>query len=683
MRKSHVLQTLGLSLVMAGCAAKQLKEIDSKLDELSDSRSPDARKGVLANELPPAARARLELLGRTSAPTRYSERSDANRLRVVAFDFGGAYLGQCADLAGNLYPTTCQATDGNIKEYWPTSNPPPAKTKTVNSDPADQTGAGAETRSANSKPAAPQIELRSGMFRQYSTQVGTTVDVDLGIGPVGSESKVYFSRNFLVLEWRRYTLQRMTPDVDSGQWFYEVAFDDGSLGRAHVSAIEVGIAVRVIFDVRLKTVDTKLSASFGIADLTTALARNEATVEVSYEVVGTSLDLLPEKAIIITSLNEYNNALNEFHGAVGEIARAWDKTRTVSPVDIEDRNNAKMTVRATDFGLGQLAYYVDGVGVGDTFEHLNQLSSCQDIDLLTTHYGERMEVARAKVDELTIAVASQQSRTQQKKALKKRLERLEKQHEQLDTSANQKRIKDIQKAVADAVKNKHKVETMLLEQQPIIETLEGEVRSLGRDVQHLQEQVKSPSTKPEELAKIQQELATKTAALAAKSKELDEARQKLVDSTLMHDQFAANIRRLEAERAELLGGNLRDQIEATERALAALTDEPLPSNKPTKKLQQELEDAENELDELEALAVALSTRAIGFGCPRVQHAENLRIVQVCAATCDNAAWIRLGCDEAISAAAAHGGSDPMRVDLLRRQIDESVRATQLKICSSQ
>ena len=53
-------------------------------------------------------------------------------------------------------------------------------------------------------------------------------------------------------------------------------------------AIELGIAVRIIFDVRLNTTDAKISASFGIADLTTALARNGA----------------PEQTEIVTKLDD-------------------------------------------------------------------------------------------------------------------------------------------------------------------------------------------------------------------------------------------------------------------------------------------------------------------------------------------------------------------------------------------
>lgn len=92
----------------------------------------------------------------------------------------------------------------------------------------------------------------------------------------------------------------------------------------HVFAIERGIAVRIIFDVQLTTTDSQLSASFGIANLSAALARNEANVEVSYEVTGTAIDPLPEEAIIITSVNEYLEAFKKFHAAVSLISRAWE-----------------------------------------------------------------------------------------------------------------------------------------------------------------------------------------------------------------------------------------------------------------------------------------------------------------------------------------------------------------------
>ena len=95
----NLLVLVVLAASASGCIARQVRDLQ---DRLEDSRAPDTRKGVL--DLDPVSQARIELIGRTSAPTRYAERTDANRVRVVAFDFGGAKIGQNADTAGNLLP---------------------------------------------------------------------------------------------------------------------------------------------------------------------------------------------------------------------------------------------------------------------------------------------------------------------------------------------------------------------------------------------------------------------------------------------------------------------------------------------------------------------------------------------------------------------------------------------------
>lgn len=355
------LSSLGLFCTStSGCIGARMRDLQEQID---DSRAPDARRGVLA--LNSESQARLELLGRTSAPTRYAERTDANRLRVVAFDFGGAVLGQGADTAGNLLTFQCFIDPSDIEIVPTRPNEPPSPVP-------EKTAPLAKTVSKNS--SAVDLDLYKGMFRQYSRQVGTTVETSADIGPVGSESRVFWSHNFLVLEWRRYRLKRIKQS--------NLCF-----GLPHVSAIEEGIAVRIVFDVRLRTVDAKLSAAFGIADLAVALARNEATVEASYELVGTRLDLLPHDAIIITSVNEYMNALKNFHAAVTTISDAWHdyNVHPLKPVISIGKDDKEGYNRTDLFAPDQLAYYVDGSGLGDTFLHLENVEVCQDLRSLRDH----------------------------------------------------------------------------------------------------------------------------------------------------------------------------------------------------------------------------------------------------------------------------------------------------------
>ncbi len=332
------------AFVVLGCNKAPNSSVDN----------PDAAKGVMSDSLNREQQARLALLGRTSAPTRYTEKIDGNRVRVVAINFGGTTLGQCSDLAGNLLPGRCE--------------PPGTLADTV------MNGA----------------ELTSGMFRQYSTQVGTTVAAKVAIGPTATESAVYLSRNFLVLEWRRYKPQ--------GYKGYGQLKD---VNQYFVSAIEQGVAIRIIFDVTLRTADAKFSATFGIADLSAAFARNEATVEVSYEVLGTNLDLMPDDAIVVTSLKEYLDVLGEFYRVVGLVSTAtqsWaaksipdaKKPDVLGTIDLNagtDKVPRLWDIRANTFEPTALAYYVSGAGVGENYARLRNVEACEDIQARHAYLG--------------------------------------------------------------------------------------------------------------------------------------------------------------------------------------------------------------------------------------------------------------------------------------------------------
>lgn len=306
--------------------------------------NPDATKGAMADSLNREQQTRLALLGRTSAPTRYTEKIDGNRVRVVAINFGKTTLGQCADLAGNLLPGNCKPEDSSL--------------------------------------SGDSGELSAGMFRQYSTQVGTTIAAKMAIGPTATESTVYVSRNFLVLEWRRYKTQDLTLNgqlKNANQYF--------------VSAIENGVAIRILFDVTLRTADAKFNATFGIADLAAAFARNEATVDVSYEVLGTTLDLMPNNAIVVTSLKEYLDVLGEFYrvvGLVSEAAQVWtakappdpNKPKilgTINPNKGTDKDPKSWIIHESTFEPVALAYYISGAGVGENYAKLRNVAACEDI----------------------------------------------------------------------------------------------------------------------------------------------------------------------------------------------------------------------------------------------------------------------------------------------------------------
>jgi hypothetical protein len=389
-RRLHALLCVAsISLLMlpsGGCLAQQIKTLR---EDLQDTRAADSRTGVLADELDSASRARLELLGRTSAPTRYAERTDANRIRVVAFDFGGARPGTLADSAGNLMSGSC-LFEGKLADWvevGPFNGP---DILTASAPPAGAT----PTREFN---------LYKGMFRQYGKQVGTTVEFSAAIGPVGTELTTYFSHNFLVLEWRRYQLTRLKQEANCL--------------LTHVSAIETGVAVRIVFDVRLTTADASLNASFGIADLAAALARSEASVEVSYEVVGTALDLLPRKAVVISSLNEYLDALEKFHEAVVIISDAWQTyaSTTDATIKVKMGDGEKPYPRKNLFTPDELAYYVSGSGIGDMYLHISNVEVCEDLKTLKTHYSQQATTSEKDLKELEEKITDLETKRHKKK----------------------------------------------------------------------------------------------------------------------------------------------------------------------------------------------------------------------------------------------------------------------------
>lgn len=512
---------LGIAL-LAACFAKD------KMRENMESSRDDAERGVLSASLNSEQRARIELLGRTSAPTRYTERTDANRVRVVALNFGGVALGQCADASGNLMEGLCNKRTktvqnpeqlGSLRHGLSADDEQKARDledsivvltnalyyeddarlreliqRTLDKRQRELADLREETRPQR----APR--LHSGMFRQFSTQVGMTIETDAAFGPAGNVTRYYHSRNFLIIEWRRYYEERLAlptelfmgirarlvdvrnslylsrddlskaaphsldeiiadfdliiGDLDSEsnratmekhdarirslpdrifaamdaipssvpnrsyvaaqlrndaeylrtiiQEYQPTDASASEPNRPYVSAIEKGIAVRIIFDVQLRTTDSQLSASFGIANLAAVLARNEATVEVSYEVTGTTIDPLPEEAIIISSVDEYLDAFKRFHIAVADISNAWDSYAI-------DGSNRTFTLRATDqpstpitvtdshFGLAQLAYYVQGTGVGDIFALTKNAEMCQDMQEVRNFLVQELEAKAAEL----------------------------------------------------------------------------------------------------------------------------------------------------------------------------------------------------------------------------------------------------------------------------------------------
>ena len=220
--------------------------------------------------------------GRLEKTSHFTEAVGRNRIRVVAFDFGGVELGQCTTPEGDLLSTTCTRDHQNTTTF--TRGTQKRRYHEYNEGDAFQGIS----------------DLNAGMFRQYSMRTDTNGSSSLSVVVTSGkqETKVSISHHVLIFEWRRYVLEEIHIDGPT---------------KPHVSALERGIGVRIVFSVSLRSTDAALAATFGFGSLATALARSEAEVEVGYELIGTTMDILPERATNITSVDGYMDAMTKFY----------------------------------------------------------------------------------------------------------------------------------------------------------------------------------------------------------------------------------------------------------------------------------------------------------------------------------------------------------------------------------
>lgn len=260
------------------------------------------------------------------------------RLRVLSFNLGDLRLGQCATSGAGLIEAMCVS-------------PPSANVLT----------------DLDLRP-----DLNAGTFRQYSQRI----DIDgsagfSGTGTVSANTRTNYSRFLLVFEWRRYRYQDLFHQANGTATGTEV-----QPGRNAVTALEVGIAVRIAFDVRLRSTDASVSAGFGFGNIAAALANQQVDVQVGYEVIGSTLDILPQRPVNISSVDSYMSAMTEFYNAVQRLSSDWNNA--VEPAGSGPNDGGAPNAGASDggrgasprFRLGVLAYYVSGA-----FTETNDTSS--------------------------------------------------------------------------------------------------------------------------------------------------------------------------------------------------------------------------------------------------------------------------------------------------------------------
>jgi hypothetical protein len=262
--------------------------------------------------------------------------STPNELRLLTFGSAPPRLGQCATQLAGLLGEECVPSPGQLDTTL-------------------------------------RADLGSGEYRFYQRAVDVdgsgNAGVTYGVASAQGSASLRTTRHQLVIEWSRF---RTTP----------LPLQNAPAGRAarpHVTAIDVGIAVRIIFDVTLTTTSAQLSANFGIANLATSLATNQATVMVSYNSRGTVIDLLPRQSpVSIPNVDTLVAVENAFYRAVQALSDAWmayaginaDGTPQTAPAPSPPAQGVQVAAvpavqtlprGAAAFNLQPIAYYVSNL----------------------------------------------------------------------------------------------------------------------------------------------------------------------------------------------------------------------------------------------------------------------------------------------------------------------------------
>lgn len=391
--------------------------------------------------------------GRVLELPRFLERIDRNRLRVVAFAFGGVSVGQCADASGALRPGLCvavQAPGDDAESLRALAAELASRTTSPDrQERAKQAAAWAEGRfgvrleaaeitalaaatpetlpvaisnaivSARARALSLSTEelqrlepkhLNTGVFRQYSRTLDVEFTGDLSAGAAEVNSKNTYKRYEIAYEWRRYALVRVpgTPN-------YEAT-------GPHVTSIEGGFAVRMVISVTTLDTTQEGSAGFGIADLELSLATGRSEVYVGYEITGANHSMLPEVPITIRNTQQLWEALSQFHAAIVRLEQSWrcalEPTGNQATCCGPDAGNGLVTCpMIPQFDV--LAYYVQGDEVGDIYAKFESgREACYDDALVRTREARDRKRSSLKSQEARAQEEAKELQNAQKTLLK-------------------------------------------------------------------------------------------------------------------------------------------------------------------------------------------------------------------------------------------------------------------------
>lgn len=220
-------------------------------------------------------------------------------------------------------------------------------------------------------------DLSESGFRYFSKQTSTAAQVHAAVGTGSGDASVTVQKYQLIIEWARWRQQSLPLSTFKA-------------GRPVIQSIDIGVAVRIIFDVAFTNADAKLTANLGMAAIATALATNSATVLVSYDTAGTTVNLLPQTPpTSITTVDSFIQAVNAFYGAVQRLSVAYESyarkkgvktsanTAVNAPPDGGPKKDAAiLSPQVPDladdesaFDLDSIAYYVSNLPDAATLDN--------------------------------------------------------------------------------------------------------------------------------------------------------------------------------------------------------------------------------------------------------------------------------------------------------------------------
>lgn len=266
------------------------------------------------------------LSGSTEPPDR-ARRTDAGTVKVSSFEMGSIVLGQCADFRGHLKRGICSARG----------------------------------RSLSAADLAIKSDLMAGkdLFNYYAEVLSVQSDVDAKAAFSGAtfkgKSKLTVSRHRIIYEWSR---TRSIPLV----------FDEQESPGPLVSSIDVGFAIRLVFDVTLASSNTEAATSFGPSEVAAAIATNRAKVSIRMDTVGISSSLVPEDLpTSVTSVDQFADVMSKFIKAIENVRDEYNDYKGV----IGKNDGSTHTFNHLSRELGVISYQVSNIPAGmyDLFQH--------------------------------------------------------------------------------------------------------------------------------------------------------------------------------------------------------------------------------------------------------------------------------------------------------------------------